>query len=92
VGLVLLDVRDQERTITLAALLRDLGISMLAFNEQWKDLDIGHELIRSCVASGSACDGGSWMACRAEAFKQLDVYLGSMGAWGSVRRHSWLRE
>jgi len=84
-GWILLDVRDQDER-TLAAIEGSWHIYVGHLNEQWKDLDKDMSYTLMCASGSRATVAAGWLASRG--FKQLDVYLGSMGAWGSVRRHS----
>lgn len=48
-------------------------------NERWKDLDKGRRYTLMCASGMRATVAAGWLASRG--FQNLDIYLGSMGAW-----------
>ena len=48
-------------------------------NEQWKDLDPLASYTLMCASGMRATVAASWLASKG--FANVDVYLGSMGAW-----------
>lgn len=74
----LLDVRDvDERAATAIEGSRHIYVGQL--NERWHELDKSHHYTLMCASGARATVAAGWLASRG--FDNLDVYLGSMGAW-----------
>ncbi|BDI60832.1 rhodanese-like domain-containing protein [Qipengyuania nanhaisediminis] len=74
----LLDVRDaDERQAQAIEGSRHIYVGEL--HEKWKDLDPGQRYTLMCASGMRATVAAGWLD--AHGFDQLDVYLGSMGAW-----------
>lgn len=74
----LLDVRDaDERQAEAIKGSRHIYVGEL--NEKWKDLDRGQHYTLMCASGMRATVAAGWL--NANGFDNLDVYLGSMGAW-----------
>lgn len=52
-------------------------------NEEWKELDPLQSYTLMCASGMRATVAASWLASKG--FKNVDVYLGSMGAWSSTK-------
>lgn len=52
-------------------------------NERWRDLDPDERYTVMCASGMRATIAASWLA--AKGFRQVDVYLGSMGAWKAAQ-------
>lgn len=52
-------------------------------NEDWKELDPLQSYTLMCASGMRATVAASWLASKG--FKNVDVYLGSMGAWSSTK-------
>jgi hydroxyacylglutathione hydrolase len=48
-------------------------------NERWTELDKQRHFTLMCASGMRASVAAGWLA--SQGFKQLDIYLGSMGAW-----------
>lgn len=74
----LLDVRDaDEREEEAIDGSRHIYVGEL--NTRWKELDKDRRYTLMCASGMRATVAAGWLASRG--FKQLDIYLGSMGAW-----------
>ena len=76
----LLDVRAvdevEERRIP-----RSKHIYVGHLNEQWEELDKDQSYTLMCASGKRATVAAGWLASKG--FKNLDIYLGSMGAWSA---------
>lgn len=77
-GWTLLDVRDiDERNTVAIEGSQHLYVGHL--NEQWRDLNPSRRYTLMCASGARATIAAGWLASRG--FDNLDIYLGSMGAW-----------
>jgi len=78
----LLDVRDaDERAESKIEQSRHIYVGEL--NERWQELDRDHSYTVMCASGMRATVAAGWLD--AHGFENVDVYLGSMGAW--MARH-----
>ena len=74
----LLDVRDaDERAESKIEQSRHIYVGEL--NERWQELDRDHSYTVMCASGMRATVAAGWLD--AHGFENVDVYLGSMGAW-----------
>ena len=74
----LLDVRDaDERSEVSIDGSRHIYVGEL--NERWQELDKTRHYTLMCASGMRATVAAGWLASRG--FGNLDIYLGSMGAW-----------
>lgn len=74
----LLDVRDAEERAN-NAIETSKHIYVGELNERWTELDKQRHFTLMCASGMRASVAAGWLA--SQGFKQLDIYLGSMGAW-----------
>lgn len=74
----LLDVRDAEERANMAIQTSE-HIYVGELNERWTELDKQRHFTLMCASGMRASVAAGWLA--SQGFKQLDIYLGSMGAW-----------
>lgn len=74
----LLDVRDAEERAS-GAIDGSQHIYVGELNERWSELDKQHRYTLMCASGMRASVAAGWLASRG--FANLDIYLGSMGAW-----------
>lgn len=74
----LLDVRDADERAQ-AAIDGSQHIYVGQLNERWGELDKDRHYTLMCASGMRATVAAGWLASRG--FKNLDIYLGSMGAW-----------
>lgn len=77
-GWTLLDVRDADEREE-EAIDGSHHIYVGELNTRWKELDKDRRYTLMCASGMRATVAAGWLASRG--FKQLDIYLGSMGAW-----------
>ena len=77
----LLDVRDADERAEVA-IDGSRHIYVGELNTRWKDLDRNAQYTLMCASGMRATVAAGWLASRG--FENLDVYLGSMGAWQSA--------
>jgi hydroxyacylglutathione hydrolase len=77
----LLDVRDAEERAD-GAIKGSEHIYVGELNERWRDLDPSHRYTTMCASGMRATVAAGWLASKG--FENLDIYLGSMGAWQST--------
>lgn len=76
----LLDVRDaDERSEKAIEGSRHIYVGEL--NEKWSELDKAGHYTLMCASGMRATVAAGWLASRG--FENLDIYLGSMGAWAN---------
>ncbi|SNT70937.1 MBL fold metallo-hydrolase [Psychrobacter sp. LV10R520-6] len=74
----LLDVRDiDERNATAIEGSQHIYVGHL--NERWRELDQSRHYTLMCASGARATVAAGWLA--SQGFENLDIYLGSMGAW-----------
>lgn len=74
----LLDVRDiDERNTTAIEGSQYIYVGHL--NERWRELDPSRHYTVMCASGARATVAAGWLASRG--FENIDIYLGSMGAW-----------
>lgn len=74
----LLDVRDiDERNATAIEGSQHIYVGHL--NERWRELDPSRHYTVMCASGARATIAAGWLASRG--FENIDIYLGSMGAW-----------
>lgn len=74
----LLDVRDiDERNATAIEGSQHIYVGHL--NERWRELDPSRHYTVMCASGARATVAAGWLASRG--FENIDIYLGSMGAW-----------
>lgn len=74
----LLDVRDsEERANNTIETSKHIYVGEL--NERWTELDKQRHFTLMCASGMRASVAAGWLA--SQGFKQLDIYLGTMGAW-----------
>ena len=74
----LLDVRDaDERAATAIEGSQHIYVGQL--NERWHELDKSHHYTLMCASGARATVAAGWLV--SQGFDNLDIYLGSMGAW-----------
>ena len=74
----LLDVRDaDERAATAIEGSQHIYVGQL--NERWHELDKSHHYTLMCASGARATVAAGWLVSRG--FDNIDIYLGSMGAW-----------
>ena len=78
----LLDVRDANERAE-SAIEDSKHIYVGELNERWRELDRAKHYTVMCASGMRATVAASWLATRG--FENLDVYLGSMGAWTAHR-------
>lgn len=77
-GWTLLDVRDHdERAESRIEGSKHIYVGHL--HDQWRELDRDHHYSLMCASGMRASVAAGWLA--SQGFKNLDIYLGSMGAW-----------
>ncbi|EAQ29735.1 hydrolase [Erythrobacter sp. NAP1] len=74
----LLDVRDADERET-SAIDGSEHIYVGELNERWSQLDKDRSYTLMCASGMRATVAAGWLASRG--FSNLDIYLGSMGAW-----------
>ncbi|OLF37132.1 MULTISPECIES: MBL fold metallo-hydrolase [unclassified Psychrobacter] len=74
----LLDVRDADERAD-AAIEQSQHIYVGQLNEEWRKLDKDQHYTLMCASGARATVAAGWLA--SQGFKNLDIYLGSMGAW-----------
>jgi len=74
----LLDVRDAEERANMAIQTSE-HIYVGELNERWTELDKQRHFTLMCASGMRASVAAGWLA--SQGFKQLDIYLGTMGAW-----------
>lgn len=74
----LLDVRDDDER-EAAAIEGSQHIYVGHLNERWHELDQSKHYTLMCASGIRATIAAGWLASRG--FDNLDIYLGSMGAW-----------
>ena len=74
----LLDVRDADERQT-SAIDGSEHIYVGELNERWSQLDKDRSYTLMCASGMRATVAAGWLASRG--FSNLDIYLGSMGAW-----------
>jgi hydroxyacylglutathione hydrolase len=74
----LLDVRDADERAD-AAIEQSQHIYVGHLNEEWRKLDKDQHYTLMCASGARATVAAGWLA--SQGFKNLDIYLGSMGAW-----------
>ncbi|UAB78845.1 MBL fold metallo-hydrolase [Erythrobacter sp. SCSIO 43205] len=74
----LLDVRDADER-EAAAIEGSEHIYVGELNERWSELDKDKSYTLMCASGMRATVAAGWLASRG--FRNIDVYLGSMGAW-----------
>lgn len=74
----LLDVRDADER-EAAAIEGSMHIYVGELNERWNTLDKDKSYTLMCASGMRATVAAGWLASRG--FGNIDVYLGSMGAW-----------
>ncbi|MBB3105825.1 hydroxyacylglutathione hydrolase [Psychrobacter luti] len=74
----LLDVRDADERAT-TAIEGSQHIYVGQLNERWRELDKNHHYTLMCGSGARATVAAGWLASRG--FDNIDIYLGSMGAW-----------
>ncbi|MAY19551.1 MAG: MBL fold metallo-hydrolase [Erythrobacteraceae bacterium] len=77
-GWTLLDVRDAEERAQ-ASIEGSQHIYVGELNERYRDLDPSQHYTLMCASGMRATVAAGWLTSRG--FENLDVYLGSMGAW-----------
>ncbi len=77
-GWTLLDVRDADERAQ-GAIDGSRHIYVGELNEQYRDLDPSQHFTLMCASGMRATVAAGWLASRG--FENLDVFLGSMGAW-----------
>jgi hydroxyacylglutathione hydrolase len=77
----LLDVRDADERAA-CAIDGSEHIYVGELNESWCDLDPSRRYTMMCASGMRATVAAGWLASRG--FENLDIYLGSMGAWKSM--------
>ncbi|WP_367104679.1 rhodanese-like domain-containing protein [uncultured Psychrobacter sp.] len=75
---ILLDVRDADERAEVS-IKGSQHIYVGKLNEQWRKLDKNRHYTLMCGSGARATVAAGWLASRG--FKNLDIYLGSMGAW-----------
>lgn len=79
----LLDVRDaDERAQTAIEGSEHIYVGEL--NQRWSELDKDRHYTLMCASGMRATVAAGWLASRG--FKNLDIYLGSMGAWKAAHK------
>jgi len=74
----LLDVRDiDERNTNVIEGSQHIYVGHL--NERWRELDQSRHYTLMCASGARATIAAGWLASRG--FENIDIYLGSMGAW-----------
>ncbi|GGD62330.1 MBL fold metallo-hydrolase [Croceicoccus mobilis] len=82
-GWTLLDVRDaDERAVTAIEGSRHIYVGELS--EEWKKLDPSGAYTLMCASGMRATVAAGWLD--AQGFDNLDIYLGSMGAWKAAQQ------
>ena len=74
----LLDVRDIDERNT-SAIEGSQHIYVGHLNERWHELDQSRHYTLMCASGARATIAAGWLASRG--FENIDIYLGSMGAW-----------
>ncbi|PKH69326.1 MBL fold metallo-hydrolase [Psychrobacter sp. 4Dc] len=74
----LLDVRDIDERNT-NAIEGSQHIYVGHLNERWHELDQSRHYTLMCASGARATIAAGWLASRG--FENIDIYLGSMGAW-----------
>lgn len=74
----LLDVRDADER-SEASIDGSQHIYVGELNDRWKELDKSRRYTLMCASGMRATVAAGWLASRG--FENLDIYLGSMGAW-----------
>lgn len=81
-GWTLLDVRDaDERAQGSIGGSQHIYVGQL--NERYRDLDRSQDYTLMCASGMRATVAAGWLASRG--FENLDIYLGSMGAWKAAQ-------
>lgn len=78
----LLDVRDADERAA-GAIDGSQHIYVGELNERWSELDRDHRYTLMCASGMRASVAAGWLA--SQGFAQLDIYLGSMGAWKAAQ-------
>lgn len=77
-GWTLLDVRDADERATVA-IEGSQHIYVGHLNQRWRELDKKHHYTLMCASGARATIAAGWLA--SHGFENIDIYLGSMGAW-----------
>lgn len=80
-GWTLLDVRAADER-DAAAIEGSQHIYVGELNERWQELDKHGDYTLMCASGMRATVAAGWLASKG--FENLDIYLGSMGAWQSA--------
>lgn len=75
---ILLDVRDADER-SEASIDGSRHIYVGELNDRWQELDQSRSYTLMCASGMRATVAAGWLASRG--FENLDIYLGSMGAW-----------
>lgn len=78
----LLDVRDADERAQ-SAIEGSEHIYVGELNQRWSELDKNRHLTLMCASGMRATVAAGWLASRG--FENLDIYLGSMGAWQAAQ-------
>ncbi|WP_426222793.1 rhodanese-like domain-containing protein [Psychrobacter sp. DWR1-2-3] len=68
---------DEEQLATAIEGSRHIYVGQL--NERWHELDKNHHYTLMCASGARATVAAGWLVSRG--FDNIDIYLGSMGAW-----------
>ncbi len=79
----LLDVRDIDEKNT-SAIEGSQHIYVGHLNERWHELDQSRHYTLMCASGARATIAAGWLASRG--FENIDIYLGSMGAWQATHK------
>jgi len=81
----LIDVRDADERSEIS-IEGSQHIYVGELNERWKELDKGRHYTLMCASGMRATVAAGWLASRG--FGNLDIFLGSMGAWKASETES----
>lgn len=82
-GWTLLDVRDADERDTVA-IEGSQHIYVGHLNKCWRELDKKHHYTLMCASGARATIAAGWLA--SQGFENIDIYLGSMGAWQAAHK------